>query len=958
MNNRKLLFSLGVCIVVGSAFFFTSLFKETARYTPRSINNHFKSNGSNDAAEWIYNIRKNQVTGLIDPNDVLQARKETQLLAQNKSGKSLTNFLFSEIGPDNIGGRTRSIVIDKSNSNIIYVGGVSGGIFKSETGGSSWVKIDDLAENLAVSAMAQDPISGYIYAGTGEGLGNGPMGMTDGNTAFLGKGIYISKDGNTFSLLASTIPTVSNSLNTEFATVNELAVDENHWIYAATNKGLRLSKDTGATWSNPVLYPTNTTYSAMSTDVSIVNVGGNKTVVASVGNKCFISTTGDGNYVNHSTGVAGKLPLGNVSRIELAIAPSDANYIYASVAKSDGNLNNIYRTTDQGANWEIIGMGGTTTFEPLGAQGSYGNTIAVFPNNKDKIILGGIDIWSWELGGNWEQRTLWYLDQTNPYYTHADIHKFTFSPGHPNTFFVGSDGGISKSIDGGKTFSTINKNFSVTQFYTVSCSRSGDVIGGTQDNGTILVNREGNNVQDGMSVMGGDGGGAAISIINPSAYFATTYYAGTGRSPDKGTIFYPKDDGTSPFFSPRMLALGTPGGSFPAAFVTPLLLWESFDDIYSPDSVIFKAKDTAYAAGEIVQVKSKNGYLFSYQLPISLSDGQQIKVHDKIQSKFYLGTTDAIWMTREALDFGVQPKWFKIAALSGQTITMAVSKDGMYIFAGTEIPGTTNGNIYRISNLRLANDSLSADVLSPYMVVETKLLGGGLPSGRTPTSVAVDPNNANNVIVTYGNYGNTLYVYMSTNALSQNPTFIAKQGNLPKMPVYTSLIEMYNSSLVIIGTEYGIYATENIQAASPVWVDVNANGLANVPVYMLKQQVFNYPGVSNYGVIYAATHGRGIFESRTYMGINDNENAKISSKLEVSIYPNPVKDRANVTFNFKGNAKAILNIYDIQGRLKKSYEVSDIQSNFSFDCSNYAKGTYFIQVLCGNKKASAKFVVY
>jgi len=952
MNNRKLLFSLGVCIIVGSLYFYTSLLKETAKYSPRSASSQFKSQGANDAAEWIYNIKKNQITGQIDHNDYLQARKEAMILAQTQSNKDLTNFHWSEVGPDNVGGRSRAIVVDKNNPNVLYAAGVAGGIFKSVTGGSSWVKINDLSENLSVVSMAQCPVTGAIYAGTGEGLGNGPMGTTNGNTAFVGKGIYKSTDGNTFTLIPSTVPLVSNSTVAEWATINELAVDENGWVYAATNKGLKLSKDGGDNWSNPVLYPATTPYTAFATDVSVVKVGSNKTVVASIGNKCFISNTGDADYVNHSTSAVDKLPSGGLSRIEMAIAPSNPDFIYCSAAKSNGTIHNIYRTTDKGEHWTIIGLGGSASFDPFSTQGSYDNTIAVFPNNPDKIILGGVNIWSWQYRGNWEQRTLWYLEETNPYYVHADIHKFVFHPTQPNTFFVCSDGGISKSTDGGISYTTLNKNFNTVQYYAVSCSRDGSVMGGTQDNGTIYINRQGNTVQNGIDVMGGDGGGSAISIINPEAFFATTYYAGLGRSANSGLVFYPSADGANPFFNARMLALGTPGETFPAAFVTPLLLWETFNDVYSPDSVIFKAVDTSYTSGAIVLVKSKNGYFFEYQLPQNLNDGEEIKVHDKIQSRFYLGADNAIWMTREALDFSVQPMWFKIAELSGQTVTMSVSKDGNYLFAATSM-----GNVYRISNLRLANDSLSADVTSPYMLVETKLLAGGLPSGRYPSSIAIDPSNANHVIVTYGNYGNTNYIYRSTNALDESPTFTAKQGNLPKMPVYASIIEMNNSSLVIIGTEYGVYATENIQATSPTWVDVN-NGMANVPVYMLVQQIYNYPGVSNYGVIYAATHGRGIFESGAYMGINDNEKAKPNSKLEVSIYPNPVSDVANVYYNFKGNDKVYLKVYDIQGRLKDSFELTNASNSFAFNCADYSKGTYIVQLLNGNKKATAKFIVY
>lgn len=947
MNKRNLLIGLGafftmcaVCVVMFSN-------GGNARYSPRTTEALFKTQGYNDAAQWIYNIKKNQITGMLDHNDVLNARQEVLNLSTSKA----VSINWAEVGPDNIGGRSRAVLIDKNNTNTIYAAGVAGGIFKSTSGGSSWTKVNDLAENLAVVCFAQCPITGAIYAGTGEGLGNGPIAIPNGGTAFLGKGVYKSTDGNTFSLIASTVPTVVNSTSAEWATVNEIVVDENGWIYAATNKGLKLSKDGGTTWANPIIYPASAPYVAFASDIDIVKVGSNKTVVASVGNKCFISNTGDSDYTNHSTGATNKLPAGGISRIEFAISPSHPDYIYASAAKSNGTILNVYRSKNKGDTWDIIGLGGTATFDPFRNQGSYNNTIAVFPNNKDKIVLGGIDIWTWEDGGNWEQRTLWYLEETNPYYVHADIHRFTFHPTQPNTFYVGSDGGISKSSDGGVTYQTINKNFNTAQFYAVSCSRDGAVLGGTQDNGTILINRQGNTVQNGIGVMGGDGGGSAISIINPEAYFATTYYAGTKRSPNSGETFYPTEDGANKFFSERMLLLGAPGETFPAAFVTPLLLWESFNDVYSPDSVLFTAIDTSYVTGNTVLVKSKNGYLFEYTLTQNLNEDESVKVHDKIQSKFYLGVDNGVWMTREALDFAVQPQWFKISQFSGETTTMSVSKDGNYLFVGT-----SSGQVYRISNLRLANDSLSADVSSPYAVVETKLLAGGLPSGRYPTSIAIDPRNHNHVIITYGNYGNTNYIYRSTNALDENPTFAVKQGNLPKMPVYASIIEMNNSSVVLVGTENGVYASENIQAGAPVWEEVNTTGMANVPVYMLVQQIYNYPGVSNWGVIYAATHGRGIFETGTYMSINENTNPKTITTAEVSVYPNPVAHNATISYNL-GKNNGVLNIYSITGQLIETVSVSG-NSTYALNCAAYAKGTYIVQVVNGSKKATTKFIKY
>lgn len=944
MIYKRLLISLASLFLLGGIIYYGFSVKEPKEYTPRSISNQMQTFGFNSAAQLYLNSKKNQVTGQIDHRDVLKARQAVRAVSKAKGGTSLASMTWSEVGPNNIAGRTRSLVIDKDDDNILYTAGVSGGIFKSVTRGSSWVRIDDYAENLAVSCMAQCPVTGHIFAGTGEGLAS-PRANPMGGTAFIGKGVYKSTDGKNFSLLSSTIPATANSTTAEWATVNEIIVDEQGWIFAATNRGIRLSKDGGDTWENP-LHP----ISQNATDINVVKVGNNKTVVAAVGNRCYISSTGDGDFVNHSTGEPDKLPSGGLSRIEFAIAPSNPDVIYAAGARPDGNLQSVWRSTDKGETWEVIGQGGTTYFEPFRAQGWFNNTLAVFPNNPNRIILGGIDIWAWEVGSNWTQRSLWYLPESSPYYVHADIHRFTFHPTDPNTFYVGSDGGISRSTDGGITYQTINKNLNTIQFYTIATSATGEVIGGTQDNGTIFISRKGNSPMEGRQVRGGDGGYAAISIINPDAMFATSQYAAMGRSFNRGDNFFPSPDGTNPFFSDRM-------SNIEAGFVTPFLLWETFDDIYSPDSVLFTAIDTTYNTGDVVQVMSKNGYLFDYTLPHGLQEDEQILVHDKIQAKFYLGVNNGIWMTREALDFSVQPEWYEIANFAGLSQTMKMSKCGNYLFVGTH-----NGRLYRISNLRHANDSLSADVASPFSVVETKLISDGLPSNRHPGSIAVDPNDANHVIMTFGNYGNTSYVFRSTNALSENPTFSSRQGNLPHMPVYASLIEMNNNNIVIVGTEYGTYATENIQSPQPTWYDVNS-GLAHVPVYMLRQQVFDYPGVTNYGVIYAGTHGRGAFESFTFMSVNENQKpiAVVDKPSNLTIYPNPAVDNVNVSFMLPTAQQANLNVYDISGRLVSNYVIDNTvagNNTFSFSCATYTRGTYIVTIQAGQERISSKFIVY
>src|SRR5205814_2114581 len=92
------------------------------------------------------------------------------------------------LGPDYIGGRVRSLIIDRTNPSKMFVGSVSGGIWRSDDAARSWRPVDDFMANLAVTAMAMDPTNPNImYAGTGEGYRN--------YDAVKGAGIFKSTDG-------------------------------------------------------------------------------------------------------------------------------------------------------------------------------------------------------------------------------------------------------------------------------------------------------------------------------------------------------------------------------------------------------------------------------------------------------------------------------------------------------------------------------------------------------------------------------------------------------------------------------------------------------------------------------------------------------------------------------------------------------------------------------------------
>src|SRR5690606_21831348 len=89
---------------------------DTEYYTPR------KTSSSKDARagaeEWLHRIRANQVTGKIDPQDVLKARNQAAQLAAKKSTSAL-GLTWESMGPNDMGGRTRSLLIDKDDPNVM-----------------------------------------------------------------------------------------------------------------------------------------------------------------------------------------------------------------------------------------------------------------------------------------------------------------------------------------------------------------------------------------------------------------------------------------------------------------------------------------------------------------------------------------------------------------------------------------------------------------------------------------------------------------------------------------------------------------------------------------------------------------------------------------------------------------------------------------------------------------------
>lgn len=942
-----------ISVITLSSFFSPSYHPREKVYQPLT----YVKKSALGAAEYNRMLKANPQTGEIDINDVLRVREQVEAASISSRSAGL-DLVWQSLGPDNVGGRTRAFFINPNNPSIMFAAGVSGGLFKSTNGGAIWYPVDDQMANLAVSWMAFAS-DGTIYLATGEGLAQ--PGGSNSNSGTIGGGIFKSTDGgNTFTLLPSTKPT-PNSSGANFAIINSIAVDPNNpnRVYAGTAQGLRVSEDGGQTWSsNYIVNSNNIPIGGIVRDIAVAKDG---TVAVSLNNRCYVSPNG-----NAGTFTATSLSItGFSARLELGIAPNNSNIIYAALANGSGQLASVQYSSDKGQTWTSIGNGVPGVFDPFGSngQGWYDNIIEVNPYDDGDVIFGGVELWRWKrvstnpVSGQWTRIAFESPDSPqNPYYVHSDKHNVQWHPSIQNTIYVTTDGGVSMSPNNGQTWITLNKNYVTTQFYGFAFSGIGEILGGTQDNGSQYIDYS--NGLSAKEITGGDGGHCAISQLDNRIIFSTIYYGQVFRSNDKG-------NSTINDFSPS----NTVSGTLNASFVTPIRLWESKNDPLSTDSIWFKnTTNSNIPAGTTVTLLSNTAsYPFQYTLNALLAPGDSIKVKDPVQARFVMGASGHVWLSRRALDFGANPSWIKIANISGTAQHLAFSKDGNTLWVGTQ-----GGALYRITGLANLKDSMATANVSdaPASVVTTQQIT--IPSNSRPvTDIAVDPNNPAHVIVTLGGYGSTQpYILRSTNATSPTPTFSGTglhgsgSNALPQMPIYSCVIDQADGKRIILGTEYGIWTCNDITASTKVWTR-NTNGIPNVPIHMVRQQDWtnNWPHITNQGVIYAATHGRGFFKTNTLAAPTTgvNEVAKTELVNGFTTYPNPVNTMGKLSIELVNNIdKAEVKFFNIDGKQVKNISLNNLKAGnntVEYTVNELPTGTYFVRFEGANVIKTTKLVI-
>ena len=385
------------------------------------------------------------------------AQKRRQQLAQ-KSG--IIPIFWEERGPDNVGGRTRGLLIDANvpGGDRVWAAGVSGGLWRCDDIDASpptWVSIDDFFSNMAINTIAQDPSNtNNLYFGTGE------WGVY--TAGVLGMGVWRSTDGGNnwakmTSIFASSDPCI-----------NKMLVDNTGTIYAATDAGLFQYDAVNDDW---ILFLGNGAGS-LGNNVQDLEIATDGTIYAAI--------QGDGIY-RFQGGMWGilsdaTLPSNGFSRIEITTSPSSPNVIYAAM-ETGGNCMGVFSSGDSGDSWTA-----RTCPMNLGPFCWYAFIMAVDPNDPARIWLGDVNLFvSPDAGDNWTQVVS---------HGHVDHHAMAYRNGDSDMLVLGNDGGVYLSDDASAavpTFNDKNNGYNVTQFYTNALHPDAGedyYLGGTQDNGT------------------------------------------------------------------------------------------------------------------------------------------------------------------------------------------------------------------------------------------------------------------------------------------------------------------------------------------------------------------------------------------------------------------------------------------------------------------------------------------
>ncbi|MBM72611.1 MAG: hypothetical protein CL847_07500 [Crocinitomicaceae bacterium] len=591
-------------------------------YSPR-VSQEELARDSEGAAEITRMLLGDIETGEINAQGLAELRRDVVKFANKQAQRQskTTDLAWVEMGPDNVGGRTRALAIHPNNENVLYAGAVSGGLWKSVDEANTWVQVTNFP-NLMVGSIAVAG-NGDIYIGTGSDF---DWAGGEGNSGFRGRGIwYSSDDGQTFTIVDGTDPGEFSS--GAYSSTDALAAHptNNDIVWFGSNSDFGYLENGQLNEVSLSGGPTGGV-----ADIAIASDASYMLLAATNGRVYRIS----GANFDEATSIAGNgdgmLPQAGIGRTRIAISHTDPNSAFALFATPGGLFHGLHYSGNASVSgsWSECWPGGIETATPLErAQGIYDLALGIPVGQPDLAYVGGISLWRSGPNQQAEQAAAAMDIPGFPFGIHADVQDIVVAPS--GTMYVTTDGGIYKSDDGGYSYTEFNHKYNVTQFYGIAHSAGPAVMGGTQDNGTLFIPTGSYflSEQNAYEVHGGDGFDCAFSQVTASeehtyAWFGASQNGGLVR----GTISPGNVSNLGDFYDNNFTDLFTEDGDL-GQFYTCVRLYEDTEDEDSQNNIIL-----VNPYGETVTDSSFVLHTSSQNLPFTytLSDGEELMYYDEI----------------------------------------------------------------------------------------------------------------------------------------------------------------------------------------------------------------------------------------------------------------------------------------------------------------------------------------
>jgi photosystem II stability/assembly factor-like uncharacterized protein len=401
-----------------------------------------------------------------------------QIESQEFTTKWLEEIGPRSIGPGGMSGRITAIDVVLSDTDVMYAGTASGGLWKSSSAGITWEPIFDNQITASIGAVAvQQSNPDVIWVGTGEG---NPRNSLNG-----GYGVFKSIDGGKSwkSMgLEKTRHIERVLIDPSNPNVVYVGAIGSPWGEHA-ERGVYKTTNGGKSWRK-ILFVNNKTGIG---DLVMDPENPNKLIAAMWEHKrdpWFFKSGGPGSglYISYDGGENWSkrtekdgLPKGELGRIGIAIAKNKTNIIYALI---ESKKNALYKSEDGGFKWKKI-----NDKRGIGNRPFYYSDIEVDPENENRVysIFTYVNV-SQDGGKNFSQLMPAYGVDNG---VHPDHHAWWIHPEDGSFMIDGNDGGLNITRDGGKTWRFVG-NIPVAQFYHISVDNEFpyNVYGGMQDNGS------------------------------------------------------------------------------------------------------------------------------------------------------------------------------------------------------------------------------------------------------------------------------------------------------------------------------------------------------------------------------------------------------------------------------------------------------------------------------------------